>query len=120
MNIQQTINFIKEAHKGQFDRAGNPFWNHPHRVMKYLGKTTYEKKIAALLHDILEDTNFTKRQLIFIGFPQESVDIVEILTYKPLEESYIEYIFRILKSKNFKAIHIKIADLFDFLTCRGL
>lgn len=119
MNIQQTLHFIKEAHNGQLDRAGNPFWTHPYRVMKYLGPSSYIKKVAALLHDILEDTAFTKRQLIFIGFPQESVEIVEILTYKPLKESYYKYLLRIIKSKNLKAIHIKLADLFDYFTCRA-
>ncbi len=44
----------------------NPFWNHPYNVLKnviQLGCSDEETLISAILHDVLEDTNYPSEKL---------------------------------------------------------
>jgi (p)ppGpp synthase/HD superfamily hydrolase len=55
-SIDDTINFIKIAHAGQFDKGGVEYWKHPVSVMYRLGPDASEDcKLVALLHDVIED-----------------------------------------------------------------
>ncbi len=51
----------KQAHTGQVDKGGNPYFLHPLAVAS--GVESIECKIVALLHDIIEDTGITFEQL---------------------------------------------------------
>lgn len=64
--------------------------------------------IAALLHDIVEDTDVTLEQLNMMGFPQEVLDALKVLTHSSGVD-YFEYIEGIGKNKI--AIDVKLADL---------
>ena len=55
--LERAIEIATEAHRGQFDKAGNDYIGHPLRVMA-AGKTT-EEKIVGVLHDVVEDTDWT-------------------------------------------------------------
>ena len=64
------INYIKaliimfQAHKGQKDKAGRVYIFHPLAVS--FGVKTKDAKIVALLHDVLEDSNYTIEDLDFL------------------------------------------------------
>lgn len=95
-----------KAHAGQKDKAGLDYINHPEYVASLIDDD--ELKAAALLHDVLEDTDTTAEDLLEAGIPASVVEIVETLTHRD-DESYADYINRI--SKNPKATKVKLADL---------
>jgi len=80
--IERAFRFAKEAHKGVRRRSGEPYILHPIAVAKIviselgLGSTSI---CAALLHDVVEDTEFT-REDIEASFGKKIADIVEGLT----------------------------------------
>lgn len=113
--IESTIEFIKKAHEGQVDKAGRPYWEHPVRVMNKLPVAAYpgdDVRLAALLHDILEDTTYTKQDLLAMGYSEATVEIVELLTNRP-GRNYLDKIRGIILSGNRGAILVKYADILD-------
>lgn len=80
--IERAYRFAKEAHKGVRRRSGEPYILHPIAVAKIviselgLGSTSI---CAALLHDVVEDTEYTKED-IEANFGTKIADIVEGLT----------------------------------------
>ena len=52
--LEDALILAAESHRGQVDKAGQPYILHPIRVM--LRVNTLEERIAALLHDVVEDT----------------------------------------------------------------
>lgn len=114
-SVVDTILFIKEAHAGQVDKAGHPFWHHPVSVAFRLGPnaTDTERKVA-LLHDVIEDTHYTAANLLRMGYTEEEVTAVMILSRPPEgspdRTSYFDWIRSIIASGNQIAIKVKIAD----------
>jgi len=76
--LERAIEIAAAAHAGQVDKAGQPYILHPLRVMLRVA-TDYER-MAAVLHDVVEDTPVTLAQLTEAGFPKEVVDAIEALT----------------------------------------
>jgi (p)ppGpp synthase/HD superfamily hydrolase len=108
--IEQTVAFIQMAHTGQKDKAGNPYWHHPVSVMRRLGDDATEaERLTALLHDVIEDTTYTADDLLAIGYPQEVVSAVQMLS-RPQGLTYMEWIRSLAASGNHIAIRVKIAD----------
>lgn len=98
--------FAQEAHLGQVDKGGNDYFLHPLAVS---GKVkTSPLKVIALLHDVMEDTNFTADDLKFAGFSKRTILGVTALSRKK-GESYDDYLLRL--SINQDAVIVKIADL---------
>ena len=64
--------------------------------------------VAALLHDVVEDTDWTLEALAAEGFPAESMEVLRLLTH-PKGEPYMDYIARL--QHNPIAVKIKLADL---------
>ncbi|WP_156286373.1 bifunctional (p)ppGpp synthetase/guanosine-3',5'-bis(diphosphate) 3'-pyrophosphohydrolase [Oceanivirga salmonicida] len=102
--IKALIIAIK-AHKGQVDKAGRAYIFHPINVM--LGVSGYKEKVVALLHDTVEDSNYTLDDLRKY-FTEEIVHTVDLLTKKEGVE-YKEYL-RLIK-ENKIARKVKISDL---------
>ncbi len=94
-----------EAHKNQVDKSGVPYIYHPIHVAEQMD--TENECIIALLHDVVEDTNVTFKQLEEV-FSKEIIDILKLLTREENIE-YDEYIKRI--KNNSIACKVKIADL---------
>lgn len=94
-----------EAHKNQVDKSGVPYIYHPIHVAEQMD--TENECIIALLHDVVEDTNVTFKQLEEV-FSKEIIDILKLLTREENIE-YDEYIKRI--KNNSMACKVKIADL---------
>ena len=76
--LERAIAIAAEGHAGQFDKAGQPYILHPIRVM--LRVSGASERIAAILHDVVEDTPVTLDQLAKEGFSREVVDAVDALT----------------------------------------
>ena len=106
--IEKAIAIAVEAHKGQKDKAGDPYILHPLRVMFQM--ETREEMIAAVLHDVLEDTPITPDQLKEKGFSETVLEALDSVT-KKAGEKYEDFVQR-------AALHpigkkIKLADLRD-------
>jgi (p)ppGpp synthase/HD superfamily hydrolase len=93
------------AHKGQVDKVGVDYINHPLTVSNNC--QSEDEKIVALLHDVLEDTKVTKEDLLLF-FDSYIVEAVCLLTHKP-EDSYMDYLAKIKANPIAKAV--KIQDL---------
>ena len=114
-SVNDAIEFLKLAHKDQVDKSGKPYWEHPVRVMKRLPKeATYDVTIAALLHDILEDTDYTEDDLKEMGISPNAINMIKLVS-RDKNKTYSEFIKSIASSKNKGAIMIKIADNEDNL-----
>lgn len=116
--IALALKIAKKAHKGQFrnDKI-TPYITHPIAVAKqltppiwnYYDKHTEQlQRSAALLHDVLEDSDITAEDLLKEGIDPFVINVVKILTKKKFEP-YIEYILNI--KKNYMAQSIKIEDI---------
>ena len=106
--LEQAIAIALEAHRGQVDKAAQPYILHPLRVM--LKMNTDKEMIVAVLHDVVEDSKISLEDLQSRGFFGEIIDAVKCCTKKhgmPYEE-YIQQI-----GKNPLASRVKIADLQD-------
>ena len=95
-----------EAHQGQYDKSGLPYVFHPFHLAEQMD--TEEAVTAALLHDVVEDTDYTLEDLRSMGFPDTVTDALALLTHDP-SVPYMEYVAR-LKS-NPIARSVKLADL---------
>ena len=100
----------EEKHAGQTDKQGVPYIKHPRRVAQAL--TEPKLKIAALLHDTLEDTDTTAQELLDAGISEECVQMVCLLT-RSKHTPYMDYIRQLRQHPD--VIPIKLADLRDNL-----
>jgi len=106
--FEQTEELIKKLFDGKFDKGGYPYLNHLHEVSNRVEGT--DAKLIALLHDVLEDTDTKREDLIKLGYSEHVVSSVEVLTRKN-KEDYNDYIERIIASNNIDALNVKLADL---------
>lgn len=81
--LERAIQIAAEAHAGQTDKAGEPYILHPLRVM--LRVRTEDERIAAVLHDVVEDTPMTLENLVADGFRPSVIEAIEALTKRPGE-----------------------------------
>jgi guanosine-3',5'-bis(diphosphate) 3'-pyrophosphohydrolase len=96
------------AHAGQFDRGGNPYILHPLKVMHYLKTTDEELQCMALLHDVVEDTKTTWKDLEEIGCTERVINAVKALTKQP-GQTYDEYKECVFANED--AMRVKLCDL---------
>ena len=66
------------AHQGQVDKLGAAYIDHPRRVAERLNNPL--EQAPAWLHDVLEDSNFTRHDLLEAGIPGGVVEAVSVLT----------------------------------------
>lgn len=114
--LRMAILIATEAHKNQKDKNGQPYVLHLFRVMN-MGKTI-DEKICGVLHDIVEDTDWTFEKLQNEGFSAEIIETLKCLTKTNEEENYEMFIQRVLSNK--LAISVKINDLTDNLDVKRL
>ena len=110
-NLEHFIVIAVGAHAGQVDKGGHPYIMHPLRVM--LKCKTLEEQIVAVLHDLLEDTRWSKYGVYSLereGLTPVMSAALTCLT-RSSGESYEEFIERI--ALNPLATRVKLADLED-------
>ncbi len=108
--LGRAIELAAHAHAGQVDKGGQPYILHPLRVMVDLQIRGYEGDtlVAAVLHDVVEDTEVGLGDLVEFG--ADVINTVHALT-KLKAETYAHYINRV--SQDPAARPIKLADLRD-------
>lgn len=107
--LDRAKEIAKAAHEGQVDKAGKPYIEHPMRVMK-MGKTV-EEKITGVLHDVVEDSEWTFEMLEKEGIPKDVMDALRCVTKLSEDEDYDHFIARV--KTNPLAIKVKLNDLKD-------
>lgn len=117
--VERAYDCAKEAHEGQFRRSGEPYIIHPLAVAKILAglHMDYQTLMAALLHDVIEDTEVTKEELAadFGDAVAELVDGVSKLTqieFKSKAEAQASNFQKmtLAMSKDIRVILVKLAD----------
>lgn len=108
--LEDAIILAARAHRGQCDRAGQPYILHPLRMM--LRMQTDEARLVAVLHDVVEDSAVTLDDLRRQGYSERVVTAVDRLTRRD-GESYDDFVARAAADPLARAV--KIADLEDNL-----
>ena len=101
----KAMSIAYDAHHGQQDKSGVPYVFHPLHLAEQMDDEI--SCCAALLHDVVEDTDITLEQLAK-DFPPQVVEAVRLLTYDP-DTDYYNYV-RAIKG-NPIAVKVKLADL---------
>lgn len=105
-NTKKALKLCFEAHKNQTDKSGLPYVFHPFHLAEQM--ETEETTIIALLHDVIEDSDFTIEDLINMGFDKTVTDAIALMTHKDGVE-YMDYVSAI--KENPLAKTVKLADL---------
>ena len=108
--LERAIAIAAEAHTGQTDKGGAPYILHPLRVM--LRVEGEDARIAAVLHDLVEDTHWTFEDLRREGFGDGVIAALDGLTRRE-GEIYLDFCRRAATNK--LARQVKLADIQDNL-----
>ena len=104
-DFDTALNIANNAHEGQVDRGGLPYILHPLHVASFF---TGDRKIIAILHGVVEDSDITMVDLEGYDFSQRILNGVFCLT-RPHGEDYDTYINNL--AKNPDAVAVKLRDL---------
>ena len=117
--INRAFQYAYDGHNGQNRKSGEPYITHPLHVAIYLCELNFDKETiaAALLHDLIEDTDITYEDLKK-EFGEEVADIVDGVTkldkikYSSNEEAKADAIRKmvIAMSKDIRVLILKLAD----------
>ncbi len=112
--LNDAIALARQAHEGQTDKAGHPYIEHPLRVMVRArvpaGLDAEHVRMAAVLHDVVEDTDLTSERLRAFGCPAPVVAAVTALTHADGEARH-DYLARVTADPI--AACVKRADVAD-------
>ena len=111
VHLDHAIQIAADAHQGQVDKLGRPYFEHCQRVAASM--VDEESRAVAYLHDVVEKgRNWTVDRLKEEGFAPPIIVAVDALTRRPLEED--EALVR-RAAANPLARRVKQADLEDNL-----
>lgn len=103
---KKALKLCFEAHKYQLDKSGMPYVFHPFHLAEQMEDEI--STVCALLHDVVEDTSYTLKDLEEMGYPAEVIEVLALLTHdEPVP--YMEYVRKI--AQNPIARKVKLADL---------
>jgi (p)ppGpp synthase/HD superfamily hydrolase len=97
-----------DIHKEQKDKSGLPYFHHPFHLAEQMDDEI--STAAALLHDVVEDSDMTFEDLEGQGIPPAVIDALRLLTHDD-GTPYMDYIQKIKDSGNPVAAAVKLADL---------
>ena len=103
---KRALKLCFEAHKDQVDKTDMPYVFHPFHLAEQM--TDENTTICALLHDVVEDTDYTIDDLRQMGFPEAVLEALALLTHDPAVP-YMDYVKEIAHNPIAKAV--KLADL---------
>jgi (p)ppGpp synthase/HD superfamily hydrolase len=103
---KKALKLCFEAHKEQTDKTGLPYVFHPFHLAEQMDDEL--STVCALLHDVVEDTEYSLDDLAKMGFPQEALDVLALLTHSS-DTPYMDYVKNL--SHNTTAKKVKLADL---------
>lgn len=113
--LENAIALAVEVHRGQTDKAGQPYMLHPLRVM-FRCESELER-IVAVLHDVVEDTGRSFDDLRRLGYSEAVLAALDCVTRRK-DESYEQFVER--AASNPVARRVKLADLEDNMDVRRL
>jgi guanosine-3',5'-bis(diphosphate) 3'-pyrophosphohydrolase len=110
VSLEAAIEMAVRAHRGQVDKAGEPYILHPLRVMFRVREQGHrvEVQAAAVLHDVVEDTLVTLDDVAALD-PAVAA-LVDAVTRRS-QEVYVNFVRR--AASNPEARAIKLADVSD-------
>lgn len=112
LDVQEELawSIAEPAFKDITDRGGTPYVEHLRYVSEHA--QTRIGRIVGVLHDLFEDTEWTRRDLLQQGVDQSIVDIVELVTHNgaPSDKEYLDYIDSQVSQSVYSA-DVKLADL---------
>ena len=103
---KKALKLCFEAHKNQTDKTGLPYVFHPFHLAEQM--TDEYTTVTALLHDVVEDTDYTLNDLQEMGYPDEVIQALSLLTHDDGSE-YMDYVKRLKNNPIARAV--KLADL---------
>ncbi len=103
---KKAMKLCYEAHKGQVDKSGMPYVFHPFHVAEQM--TDEATTIVALLHDVVEDTDYTLEDLAAEGFGKDILGAVALMTHED-DVPYLDYVAKLKDNPIARAV--KLADL---------
>ncbi len=117
--IEDAFNLAEEAHRGQFRKSGDPYISHPIAVAEILSQWQLDTQtlIAALLHDVVEDTTVSKEE-ITTRFGKAVADLVDGVSkldrieFQSQQDAQAENFRKMLlaMARDVRVILIKLAD----------
>lgn len=117
--IELAFQVANQAHLGQFRKSGEPYITHPIEVATFIAEWDLDEQTiaGALMHDVIEDTPVTKKELarIFGNNIAELVDSVtklDKLHFESEAAAHAEYFRKVVlaMAKDVRVILIKLAD----------
>ena len=103
---KKAMKLCYEAHKDQVDKSGLPYVFHPAHVAEQM--TDEATTIVALLHDVVEDTDYTLEDLAAEGFGKDILEAVALMTHED-DVPYLDYVAKLKDNPIARAV--KLADL---------
>ena len=103
---KKALKLCFQTHKEQVDKTGMPYVFHPFHLAEQM--TDELSTVCALLHDVVEDSDCTFEDLSEMGFPEEAIAVLRLLTHEK-SVPYMEYVQTL--SSNPTARAVKMADL---------
>jgi (p)ppGpp synthase/HD superfamily hydrolase len=103
---KKALKLCFEAHKEQTDKTGLPYVFHPFHLAEQMDDEI--STVCALLHDVVEDTEYGFDDLRKMGFPEEVISVLALLTHSD-GTPYMDYVKNL--SSNPTAKKVKLADL---------
>ncbi len=110
--LPDAIALAEFAHRNQLDKAGLPYIEHPRRVLANVqaqGGRPFVQ-IAAVLHDVVEDTAITLDMLEILGFSPAAIHLIDLVSRR---DSVSPEMYYAAIRENPDAIMIKVADIRD-------
>ncbi len=107
---KKALSICFAAHKDALDKSGAPYVFHPFHLAEQMQDEL--TTVVALLHDVVEDTDYTFEMLREEGFGEDVLAALRLLTRTDdinTEEEYMAYVARIKENPAARAV--KIADL---------
>ena len=105
-NTKKAMKLCFKAHKDQVDKSGMPYVFHPFHVAEQM--TDEATTIVALLHDVVEDTDYTLGDIAAEGFGKEILEAVALMTHED-DIPYLDYVAKLKENPIARAV--KLADL---------
>ncbi|MBO5313021.1 MAG: bifunctional (p)ppGpp synthetase/guanosine-3',5'-bis(diphosphate) 3'-pyrophosphohydrolase [Clostridia bacterium] len=103
---KKALKLCFDAHREQTDKTGMPYVFHPFHLAEQMKDEL--STVCALLHDVIEDTEYTFDDLREMGFPESVIEVLTLLTHQE-DVPYMDYVRGTCASP--VAREIKLADL---------
>ena len=106
--LHLAMDIAKDAHEGQTDRGGQPYILHPYHIMS---RFMFDPELAsiAVLHDVVEDSEWTIDAISESGFSVRVCSAIDLLTHEKGQEYLSGYIEGMCG--NYDAVRVKMEDI---------